>query len=197
MATSVDGLFPDLSSFEVLMVLQRRNVDVGSAGPWSSFDELYARYFSMVVDSAVRVVGVSAVAEEIAQEVLLGVWRRQDFDPTRASLATYLKVLGHHRAVDSLRSTTAQARRDLRLVRDERKDVVTSDEPALASIEQTLVWEALAKLPQRQRQPIVLAFFGGMSYRHVAAHLDLPEGTIKSRIRKGMKTLAELLERPS
>ncbi|MEO6375481.1 MAG: RNA polymerase sigma factor [Acidimicrobiales bacterium] len=161
----------------------------------SDFNALYLAHYRPVSDVAHRIVGSRAVADEIAQEVLLKAWLSSDaYDPTRGSVATYLRVMARHRAIDWVRSNSARARREIELAPKQRDTVVDSQAAALAGIEQRLVWDALAKLPAERRQPIVLAFFGGMSYREVAVYLRLPEGTVKSRIRSGMQALSMHLQ---
>jgi RNA polymerase sigma-70 factor, ECF subfamily len=160
----------------------------------SEFNALYLAHFRTVSDTAHRIIGVRALADEIAQDVLLGAWQSFDaYDSTLGSVGTYLRLIARRRAIDCLRSEMARSRRQLRLVPNQR-DATEGQTAALGGIEQRLVWDALAKLPRNQRQPIVLAFFGGMRYRAIATHLDLPEGTVKSRIRTGMQALAVQLQ---
>ena len=166
-----------------------RPSDSNDAG---AFHSMYLTHYKSVTDAARRVVGNAAIAEEIAQGGFMHVWQSFDaYDPTRGPVGSYLRVIARNRAVDSLRSTSAQARRELRLASSNRDD--NDDHEALVRIEQRLVWQALAELPIINRQPIVLAHFGAMTYREVAAHLELPEGTVKSRIRLGMQLLSQQL----
>ena len=158
----------------------------------ASFSSIYTTHYKSVTDAARRVVGNPAIAEEIAQDVFMYVWQSFDsYDPTRGPVGPYLRVIARSRAIDSLRSINAQTRREHRLKSHRRND--NDDHETLARIEQRLVWQALAELPAINRQPIVLAHFAAMTYRQVAAHLELPEGTVKSRIRLGFKLLSQQL----
>jgi RNA polymerase sigma-70 factor (ECF subfamily) len=160
----------------------------------SDFNEMYIAHYRPLSDTAHRIIGIRAIADEIAQEVLLKAWESfTAYDPARGSVAAYLRLMARHRAIDWVRSNSARSRRELHVLRS-GSDRAAVHEPVATAVEQRVVWEALAKLPTEQRQPIVLAFYGGMSYREVATYLQLPEGTVKGRIRKGMQTLAAHLQ---
>ena len=167
---------------------------VEDAASASDFNAIYIAHYRSLSDTAHRIIGIRAIADEIAQEVLLKAWESFDaYDPTRGSVATYLRLMARHRAIDWVRSNSARSRRELHVLRN-GSDRGAVHEPVSAALEQRAMWEALAKLPTEQRHPIVLAFYGGMSYREVATHLQLPEGTVKGRIRKGMQSLAARLQ---
>jgi len=113
-------------------------------------------------------------AEEVIQEVFLRLWHRPEkFDPERGSLRSFLLAQAHGRAVDLLQATAGY---DLE---HEVWDLTVADH----------VKEALSDLPDDERRAIELAYFGGRTYREVAALLDQPEGTVKSRIRAGLKRM--------
>jgi RNA polymerase sigma factor (sigma-70 family) len=139
--------------------------------------------------TARRIVGDEHVAD-VAQEVLLRVWRFPDrFDPERSTLGTYLCVVNRSVAVDQLRSGVARRRREdwLHWI-----DVVRHPDVSVTAIEQELaarVNEALMSIPVPERDALVCAFFGDMTYAQTAARLGIPEGTIKSRIRRGITHL--------
>ena len=114
------------------------------------------------------------LAEEVVQEVFLRLWNDPErYDPSRGTLRSYLLAQTHGRSVDLLRSEGA------RRAREEREARATAEQ----------VRRAVEKLPAPERQCIALAYFGGHTYREVAARLDEPEGTVKSRIRSGLKRL--------
>lgn len=152
--------------------------------------EAYRRHAGAVFGLARRLLNDGALAEEIVQEVFLRLWNDPDkFDPGRGSLRSYLLAQCHGRSVDSLRSEVARRRReenDLRRTAEggydlEREvwDLTLADH----------VREALDTLPASEREAIRLAYLGGHTYREVAVMLDEPEGTVKSRIRSGLKRL--------
>ena len=158
--------------------------------------EAYRRHAGAVFGLARRRLADAAMAEEIVQEVFLRLWNDPDkFDPGRGSLRSYLLAQCHGRSVDLLRSETARRRReenDLRRTAEGGYDLEREVwDMALADH----VREALDTLPAAEREAIRLAYLGGHSYREVALMLDEPEGTVKSRIRTGLKRLrAELTD---
>jgi RNA polymerase sigma-70 factor, ECF subfamily len=129
-------------------------------------------------------------AEDLTQEVFLWLWNNPErFDPERGSLRSYLLMQVHGRAIDVLRSDTARAAREV--ARTQRQEVEEPDTEAiaLALLERADINQLVSALPSRERRPIVLAYFGGHTYREVARLLAVPEGTIKSRIRSGLQRL--------
>lgn len=152
--------------------------------------EAYRRHAGAVFGLARRLLNDAALAEEIVQEVFLRLWNDPErFDPARGSLRSYLLAQCHGRSVDLLRSEVARRRReekDLRRTAEGGYDLEREVwDLALADH----VRDALAALPEGERDAIRLAYLGGHTYREVAVLLDEPEGTVKSRIRSGLKRL--------
>ena len=152
--------------------------------------EVYRRHAGAVFGLARRLLADRTLAEEIVQEVFLRLWNDPDrFDPDRGSLRSYLLAQCHGRSVDLLRSESSRRRR-------EEKETTLAAEAGydlehevwdLAVADQ--VKTALRELPEGEREAILLAYFGGHTYREVADLLDKPEGTVKSRIRSGLKRM--------
>jgi RNA polymerase sigma-70 factor (ECF subfamily) len=164
------------------------------AGHESALTEIYDQFSSFVYGLALRVIGDARAAEDVSQDVFVSVWERPDaFEPTRGSLRTWLATLTHRRAVDYVRREEARRRRALR---DASRAPATPDveEMALALVTAERVRTALDTLPDAQRRAIHLAYFGGKTYRQVAEVLGIPEGTAKSRLRLGLRRIAETLE---
>jgi RNA polymerase sigma factor (sigma-70 family) len=164
------------------------------AGEEGALNEIYDQFSSFVYGLALRVIGDARAAEDVSQDVFVTVWERPAaFDPDRGSLRTWLGTLAHRRAVDHVRREEARRRR---AIKDAARPVSTPDveEMALALVTAERVRSALDTLPDEQRRAIQLAYFGGKTYRQVAEVLGIPEGTAKSRLRLGLRRIADVLE---
>ena len=152
--------------------------------------EAYRRHAGAVFALARRLLVDAALAEEIVQEVFLRIWNQPEkFDPERGTLRSYLLAQCHGRSVDLLRSETS---RRLREERDARRTAEKGYDLEHEVVD--LSWPSASRrrshqLPEVEREAIALAYFGGHTYREVADMLDQPEGTVKSRIRAGLKRL--------
>jgi RNA polymerase sigma-70 factor, ECF subfamily len=157
-------------------------------GAHDALHEAYVRHGAQVHALARRVCSLSA--DEVTQEVFLRLWREPGrFEPGRGSLRTFLLTDAHNRAVDLVRSDTARkARESAEFLRRTAAGMDVED-TALARLVADDVWRRLSVLDGGQRVAIVLAYFGGYTYREVADLLEQPEGTIKSRIRNGLACL--------
>ena len=134
-----------------------------------------------------------AQSEEVSQEVMLEVWRTASrFDPSRGSATAWVMTIAHRRAVDRVRSASAASAREHRaaerlLLTDEAGDW------AETRIARDRVRRCLDGLTDLQREAIVLAYYGGYSYRQVAASLGVALSTIKTRIRTGLIRMRDCL----
>jgi RNA polymerase sigma-70 factor (ECF subfamily) len=155
---------------------------------------LYDRYSRLVYSIALRIAQDHGAAEEITQDVFLRCWRNiERYHPLQGSLVSWLLAITHHRAIDELRS-----RRGKNL----RREVSDAAIHPLVAIETGFdeallrgeVQEALHLLPPAQRDVIELIFWGGLTRREVADRLQLPLGTVHTRLRLGIEKLRAALE---
>lgn len=163
-------------------------------GDDAALTDVYDQYSSFVYGLAARVIGDHRAAEDVTQDVFVSIWERPEtFDPSRGSLRTWLGTLAHRRAVDYVRREEARRRRSQR---EAARSVSAPDvdEMAMALVTAEKVREALEVLPPEQRDAIQLAYFGGKTYREVGLALEIPEGTAKSRLRLGLRRIADVLQ---
>ena len=126
------------------------------------------------------------------QEVFLRLWQTPEkFDPGRGSLRSYLLAQTHGRSVDILRSETSRRRREEREVRQTAESGYDIEREVMDLTVADQVKDVMDRLPVDERRAIELAYFGGHTYRQVAALLDQPEGTVKSRIRSGLRRMRD------
>lgn len=152
--------------------------------------EAYRRHAGAVFGLARRLLSDAALAEEIVQEVFLRLWNDPDkFDPGRGSLRSYLLAQCHGRSVDLLRSETSRRRREEKDLRRTAEAGYDLEREVWDLTVADHVREAINRLPENEREAIRLAYLGGHTYREVATMLSEPEGTVKSRIRSGLKHL--------
>ena len=165
---------------------------VVAIGRWreDALAEAYRRHGGAVYALARRVVRDTGLAEEVVQEVFVRLWTTPDrFDPDRGSLRSWLLAQAHGRTIDRLRSDSARRlreERDAQLTADAGYDV---EREAWDLAVADRVKDVMGELPDGERRAIELAYFDGYTYREVAKILDTPEGTIKSRIRSGLKRM--------
>lgn len=160
----------------------------------SDFSRAFDEHHRSVFATALRVVGDHALAGDVTQDVFLRLWRRPGaFDPERADLGTYLRLIARSRSIDLIREGQSRARTADRFkvvaaeeaprVEDRPEFVVERDD------DRATVRAALGELPESQREALVLAYWGGLTAEEVAARVDIPLGTAKSRIRLGLTKL--------
>ena len=158
----------------------------------AAFRSLFDRHAGRVKGFLIRSGFPPGEADEAAQEVMLSVWRRADsFDPSRAGAATWIYAIARNRRVDMLRRRRAAP---------DPEDPLFAPEPepepgavAARRARDAAVRAAIAGLADEQREAVRLAFFDGLSHAEIAAMLDAPLGTVKSRIRLAMARLKTAL----
>lgn len=173
---------------------------VTSIGRYSelALAEVYRRHGGAVYGLARRVLRNDAEAEDVTQEVFVRLWNAPDrFDPTRGSLRSWLLAQSHGRSVDLIRSQNARRARERADAAATARAAYQLDVEARDVALADQVGRALAALPDEERRAIELAYFGGNTYVEVARILDQPEGTVKGRIRNGMRRMRESLGAPA
>lgn len=167
-----------------------------ASGRQESFARLFDAIAPAVLGVSRRVIRDPAMAEEVAQEVMLEVWRSASkFDPARGRATSWILTTAHRRAVDRVRrEEAARTRADKvgRLEQTVTDDVVS--EAAIEADDRNRIRRALGRLTDLQRQTIELAYYGGLTQSEIATHLDTPLGTVKSRMRDGLITLRTAYE---
>ena len=165
---------------------------VVAIGRWreDALAEAYRRHAGGVYALSRRILGEAAKAEDVVQEVFLRLWQHPErFDPERGSLRSYLLTQAHGRSIDALRSEGSRREREQL---DARHTAQAGYDVDLEVWDLTVaghVRRVVEELPEGERRAIELAYFGGYTYREVAAMLGEPEGTVKSRIRAGLKRM--------
>jgi RNA polymerase sigma-70 factor, ECF subfamily len=161
-------------------------------GDARAFEVIYERHSAAAFSFAYRMMGTRAGAEDVTQDAFLSLWRSgARYDRARGSVRTWVLGIVHHRAIDALRRATVHDRRrasdegiEERFEARERTEV-----EAARREEAGTVRGALSSLPADQSQVIELAYFGGFTHTEIADMLDAPVGTVKGRMRLGLKKM--------
>lgn len=174
--------------------------DTPSTGPWVAqmdririeqdqvaFAELFQHFAPRVKSFLMKSGASNAMAEEVTQEAMATVWQKAGmFDPSRASVATWIFTIARNRKIDALRKQNRPEPEDLSWGPEAEPD----QEDALAlQQETTKLKQALSELPEKQRSLVERAYFGDLSHSEIAAETGLPLGTIKSRLRLALERL--------
>ena len=164
------------------------------AGDLSALEALYAGHSAYVMAVSLRILRNREEAEEVVQDVFWQLWKgRVRYDARRGRLATWLFSIARSRALDKLRSRRGPSDSDPVHLLDQ---LAGSEDPELDTFSrerQARVLGALEELSAEQRNAIELAFYGGLSHSEIAQHIGEPLGTVKSRIKRGMERLREIL----
>jgi RNA polymerase sigma-70 factor (ECF subfamily) len=157
--------------------------------------EVYRRHAGAVYALARRITADAHLAEEVVQDVFLALWRGPErFDPDRGTLRAYLLAQAHGKSVDLVRSETSRRRREEREARLRAESGYDIEREVWDLAVAERVRGAIGALRVEERRAIELAYFGGHTYRQVARILDQPEGTVKTRIRMGLRNMRDRLQ---
>src|ERR1700755_2900256 len=165
-------------------------------GDARAFETIYERHGGAAYSLAYRMTGTRAAAEDVTQEAFLNLWRSgAHYDRVRGSVRTWILGIVYHRAIDALRRASVHSRRrsDDETAADRLEAPDRVDEDVARSDEAAIVRNAMDILPADQLKVIELAYFGGFTHVEIAAMLEAPGGTVKGRMRLGLKKMREVL----
>ena len=164
-------------------------------GDHAAFELVYSELAGPVYGMVRHVLRDPAQSEEVAQEVLLEIWRiASRFDPAKGSPAAWALTIAHRRAVDRVRSENASSRREEKAAPDLSEEIDDVADVVAATLDGQRVRRCLDGLTELQRESIKLAYYGGYSYPQVAQLLGVALGTVKTRIRDGLIRMRDCLE---
>jgi RNA polymerase sigma factor (sigma-70 family) len=179
---------PDRSPLPVPDAAEQQLAQCFSTSDGWTLRKVYDRYGTQVYRVALASLNNSSDAEEITQTVFVDAWRARDtFDPAKGSLGGWLMAITKRRCIDRIR-----------VLERNRRDVVAVAGGAVHNhlvpgpdqvVEQIVVADQLARLPQSQRAVLELAFYDDLTHSQIASLTGLPLGTVKSHLRRGLAQL--------
>ena len=163
-----------------------------------ALEEFYTRYSGPVYSLAMQMLGDSGAAEEVAQDSFLNVWRRAgSYRPDRGKVSTWLFSIAHHRVIDETRRRRrheeSRSSHDVQLLAEQADEAGDPSGFAIMQMRRSKIKEALSSLRPEQRDVVVFAYYGGLTQSEIAAKLDQPLGTVKTRMRLGLRALREFM----
>jgi RNA polymerase sigma factor (sigma-70 family) len=168
-----------------------------TGGDDDALAEVYDAHGRAVYGLALRITNDPATAEDIAQDVFVELWRRPErFDPGRARLRTWLCTIARRRAIDWLRRRGTQHHYQHLLAQPAAAPVDVAEDAVRATLIKQ-VRQVVDELPEIYRDVVLLAYYRGLSYRDVARALAIPEGTAKTRLRMGLRRIADAVSAAS
>ena len=186
MSLGVQPESAEVSDIELLHAVAR--------GDEAALARLYDAYRVILFGLLVRILNSREEAEDILQDVFIQVWRlAKDFDENRGRPFTWLVTLARSRAIDRIRQIGARQRLATGAAQEQIDTVSDALSDTIKVAQQKTVQQALAELPDEQRDALVLAYFEGLTQSEIATKLNTPLGTIKTRMRSGMIKLRALL----
>jgi RNA polymerase sigma-70 factor (ECF subfamily) len=161
-------------------------------GETDALRTLYERYGSILFGYSLRLLGDHQAAEECTQDVLVSVWRNaRGYDPARAAVSSWMLAMARNRSIDVMRRRAARPA-DPHAEVPPGSEVPDTAERVVEQDTAARVAEALAELPNGQREVVLLAYFQGLSHSEIADQLQVPLGTVKGRMRLALDRLRAL-----
>lgn len=192
MTTEQDRAYPDLEDAALVALM--------AAQDSRALETLYERHARIVFSFALRIVGDPASAEEIVQEAFFRSWQQATrFTEGRGTYVTWLLSITHNLAIDEIRKRQRRPQRadsadPVLLLTNLNDPGLSVEDRAMQGSWRDEIETALKAIPDAQREAIELAYFSGLTQREIADQLGEPLGTIKTRMRLGMRKLRETLE---
>ena len=192
-------LVPDLERGEDTPLLEEVSKETllerVATGDKVAFGELYEQTAPRVLGLIRRLLVDHSQSEEVAQEVFLEIWQSASrFDPNKGGATTWILTMAHRRAVDRIRASQSSRDRDTRVgIRDYSPEFDSVSETVEVRLENERVKLAMNQLTELQRQAVTLAYYKGFSHSEVADLLQVPIGTVKTRLRDGMIRLRDAM----
>jgi RNA polymerase sigma-70 factor (ECF subfamily) len=163
-----------------------------------AFEVLYDRHARIAYSLAYRLLGDAAAAEDLVQDAFLAVWRGSArYSASRGSVRTWLLAILHNRGIDRLRNVAATARRQEALEQIAVAVVPDIAEAAAGRAEARAIRAVLTTLPDEQLEVLKLAYYGGFTHQEISQMLEVPLGTVKSRMRLGLDRVRRALDPPT
>ena len=176
---------------QYLLLADEESISLVRRGDAEAFAALYDRHSQPAYSLAYRMMGERQSAEDLVQEAFLKVWRGAgSYRAERASVRTWILSIVHNRGIDQLRSTASRRR-----MQEKVEASAPRSQPSEAfaqswrNSQREQVREALSTLPPEQLKILELAYFSGYTHVEIAGLLDLPLGTVKGRMRLGLKKM--------
>ncbi|HWF01277.1 MAG TPA: sigma-70 family RNA polymerase sigma factor [Caulobacteraceae bacterium] len=168
---------------------------IASSGDRDAFARLFGHFAPRVKSYLLRLGATSEAAEDLAQETLLTVWRRAaSYDPSKAAASTWIFTIARNLRIDLARR---ESRPPPQAVEPDASTAAAPDAMVGAAQDEARVRRAMESLPKDQAEVVRLAFFADKPHSEIAGELDLPLGTVKSRLRLAMVRLRAAFEDPS
>lgn len=163
-----------------------------------AMEALYDRYGRYAYSLAHHIVRDSTAAEDIVQDAFLSIWRKaSSYQEQQGSVRSWLQAIVHHRSIDYVRAATHRDHQWTPLPTESEQDLPSAQpevwEEAWLKERSELIRQVLAQLPAEQRQVIELGYFGGYTHAEIAERWNIPLGTVKGRMRLGLRKMKMLL----
>lgn len=168
-----------------------------AAGDHEAFAQFYDRYAPLAFALILRIVRERADAADVLQEVFWEAWQSAGrYDPERGSPEAWISTRARNRAIDRIRSIRRRGESFGAPLNESLKPIGENPSQTVAerAVERRVIWDALERLSESQREVIELAYFGGFTQTEIAEQLKLPLGTVKTRIRQGIERLREVVK---